>query len=97
MVFLKLNGCARSPGKASYHQEASTMVSVWATKTETLNLTMANEVAKASTKGQVTLIRLSYPQQSSTQKFISLVPLKLKLILIATVNLTQSDEKKPLK
>ena len=55
---------------------------------------MANEAAKASTKGQVIQIVLSYPQQSSTQKFISLFPLKIKLIFIATVNLKQSDEKK---
>ena len=58
-----------------------------------LNLTMANEAAKGSTKVQVMQIGLSYPQQSSTQKFISLFPLK-KLIFIATVNLKQSDEKK---
>ena len=54
---------------------------------------MANEAAKGSTKVQVMQIGLSYPQQSSTQKFISLFPLK-KLIFIATVNLKQSDEKK---
>lgn len=61
-----------------------------------LNLTMANGAAKASTKGQVIQTVLSYPQQSSTQKFISLFPLKIKLIFIATVNLKQSDEKKKL-
>lgn len=58
-----------------------------------LNLTMANGVAEASTKGQVMQIGLFYPQQSSAQKLISLFPLK-KLIFTATVNLKQSDAKK---
>ena len=37
MVFLQLliTGCARCPGRASYHWEVSTVLSVWATKAET--------------------------------------------------------------
>lgn len=63
------------------------MVSVWATKAEILNLTIANEPATASTKDQVMLIALSNtPKAFNSEIHFFRYLLKLKLIFIAFVN-----------
>lgn len=93
----KINKLCPLPGEASYQQEANTIVSTWVTNAATLNLTMANKAAKASTKGQVTLIGLSSPQKSSMQKFISLLPLKIKIDFYCHCQFLKNQKKKTLK
>lgn len=74
-VFPLLKGLCSLPGEGQSSSRSQHYGSVWAIKAKTLDLTMTNEAANGSTQSQVVLIGLSYPQTSSTQKFISLLAL----------------------